>query len=63
MSTYEKKTVKQYATLDEFALRVRCYKIYESDTHFHTVHQPPDEDGILTSPYVKNPKLVWQQRA
>ncbi len=60
MATFEKEIVKQYGSLEKFAQADGCYRIYESDTNYHVVRQPADEMGILTSPYVQNPRIVWQ---
>ncbi|MEX2269990.1 MAG: hypothetical protein WD690_00875 [Vicinamibacterales bacterium] len=62
MATYEKDTVRNYGTLAKFAEADGCSKIYESDTNYHTVDKPGDEQAILHSPHVKNPRLVWQKR-
>jgi hypothetical protein len=59
--TFEKSFVKKYRSLEEFAEEDGCYRIYESDDNYHTVRKPADEQGILTSPYVRNPRLVWEK--
>jgi len=61
MATFEKDFVKEYGSLDKFAREDGCYKIYESDSNYHTVRKAADEQGILNSPYVKNPRLVWSK--
>jgi len=61
MATFDKDFVKGYGSLDQFAQEDGCYKIYESDSNYHTVRKPADEDGILSSPYVKNPRMVWSK--
>jgi len=62
MPTFEKHVVKSYGSLEEFAEADGCYRIYESDTNYHTVRKPADEQAILSSPYVRNPRLVWKKR-
>jgi len=61
MATFEKDIVKIYGSLEKFAEVDGCYKIYESDTNYHVVRKPADEQGILNSRYVKNPRLVWKK--
>ena len=59
MATFDKEFVKKYGSLEKFAREDECYKIYESDSNYHTVRKPGDEQAILSSPHVKNPRLVW----
>jgi len=61
MATFEKDFVKGYGSLDKFAQEDGCLKIYESDSNYHVVRKPADEQAILNSPYVKNPRLVWSK--
>lgn len=61
MATFEKDFVMSYGSLEKFAEADGCYKIYESDTNYHVVRKPADEQGILTSPHIKNPRLVWKK--
>jgi|BarGraNGADG00312_1021997.scaffolds.fasta_scaffold177343_1 hypothetical protein len=63
MATFEKEFVQSYGSLEKFAKEDGCYKIYESDGNYHAVRKPADEQGILTSPYVKNPRLVWEKNS
>ena len=53
MATFEKEVVKSYGSLKKFAQVDGCFKIYESERNYHTVRKPADEQGILTSPYVR----------
>jgi hypothetical protein len=61
MSTYEKDFVRSYESIEKFAQAVGALKIYESESNFHAVRRPGDEEAILASPYVKDPKLVWER--
>jgi hypothetical protein len=61
MATFEKAFVMGYVSLDKFAEADGCLKIYESDSNYHVVRRPADEEAILNSPYVKNPRLVWSK--
>ncbi len=61
MATFDKDIVKRYESFDEFAEADGCYKIYESDSNYHTVRKPADEQGILDSPYLDNLRLVWSK--
>ena len=63
MATFEKAFVMGYGSLDKFAEADGCLKIYESDSNYHVVRRPADEEAILKSPYVKNPRLVWSKGA
>ena len=63
MATFEKDFVNKYGSLKRFAEADGCYKIYESDSNYHTVRKPADEQAILNSPFVKNPRLVWPTAA
>src|ERR1035437_8818292 len=63
MATFEKAFVMGYGSLDKFAEADGCLKIYESDSNYHVVRRPGDEEAILKSPYVKNPRLVWSKGA
>lgn len=52
--------IKQYyGSLEGFAKGSGCIKVYQSDDGFHMVRFPSDEQIILASPSVSNPKLVW----
>ena len=62
MATFEKSFIKEYGSFEKFAKEDDCYKIYESDNNYHSVRKPSDEEGILNSPYVKNPRLVWVKK-
>jgi hypothetical protein len=61
MATYEKEFVKSYESLEKFAQAVGALKIYESESNYHAVRRPADEDAILASPYIKDPRLVWEK--
>lgn len=63
MATFEKEDViQEYGSLEAFARaddNRPCLRIYESEHNYHVVRKPEDEKAILTSPYVHNPRLVW----
>ena len=59
MATFDKDVVKSYGSLGQFAKADGCYKIYESESNYHVVRKPADEEGILNSPFITNPRLVW----
>ncbi len=59
MATFEKNVIQQYGSLEAFARADGCLRIYESEDNYHVVRKPEDEKAILTSPYIRNPRLVW----
>ena len=61
MATYEKNYVMGHGSPAEFAKKSGCWKLYESDGNFHTVSSPAEEVGVVTSPYIKNPRVVWER--
>ena len=61
MATFNKDFVEKYGSLDAFAKADGCIRIYESDDGYHVVRNPGDDQAILSSPYVHNPRLVWER--
>lgn len=61
MATWEKSFVKNFGSVEEFAKQGDYWKIYESDDNFHTVKSPAEESSIFSSPYVNNPRVVWEK--
>ncbi len=61
MATFEKDIVEDYGSLDAFAKADGCYRIYESDSNYHVMRKPADEEGIINNPFVRNPRLVWER--
>jgi hypothetical protein len=62
MATFEKDVVERYGSLEKFAKADGCYRIYETDENYYTVHSPREEQVILASPYVHSPRLVWKRK-
>lgn len=67
MATIDKATVKKFVEtrlggLDTLAHEYGAYKIYESDMGYHTAASLEEEQAILRSPHVRNPRLVWQRK-
>jgi hypothetical protein len=59
---FEKHVALSYGSLRKFADAKGCYRIYESDTHYHTVRNDNDESAILHSPLlVHNPRIAWDR--
>jgi hypothetical protein len=61
MATFDKEIIRKYGSLEAFAKADGCFRIYESDTGYHTVRKSADEQSILDSPYLKNLRIVWEQ--
>jgi hypothetical protein len=62
MATWSKEQVRQYPSPEEFAKKVQAYKIYESETGFHTVRYPHDDVAIRSSSSIRNLRLIWEKK-
>jgi hypothetical protein len=61
MATYEKKYVLEHGSAEAFARKYDIWKLYESDHNFHGISSPAEDVALSTSPYIKNPRVVWQR--
>ena len=61
MATIDKDTIREMGGVEALARSGNYSKIYESDSDFHCCINPRDEESILSSPYIKNPRLVWKR--
>lgn len=65
MATFDKdvfeEMLKKYGSYEKFAQADECFLIYESDTNYHICRSQSDVGSILNSPYIKNPRVVWEK--
>jgi hypothetical protein len=54
-----RELIRGYGSIEAFAKANGCRRIFEGEVRYFTVHEPSDEEAILTGPFRSSIHLIW----